>query len=80
MYLMATIVVVTNNTFYLEKLMGNLVDVVALVQLLGVTVATVHAQHRRGWIPCFCVGRRPILFDFEWAEKTLKESTKGGHN
>ena len=32
--------------------MSKFVDAAELSRRLGVTVATVHAWHRRGWIPC----------------------------
>lgn len=36
-----------------------------LAERFQVTVPTIHAWHRRGWIPCLRAGRRPVLFDLE---------------
>lgn len=38
-----------------------------------VKVTTVHAWHRRGWIPCLRAGRRPVLFDLAEVEQALRE-------
>ena len=60
--------------------MEKFVDAVQLAQRLGVTVATVHAWHRRGWIPCLRAGRRPVLFDPDEVERVLRERGKGVHH
>ena len=36
-----------------------------LAQRLHVKTATIHAWHRRGWIPGMRAGRRPVLFDID---------------
>ena len=43
--------------------MSNLLTARELADQYRVTVSTVHAWHRRGWIPCIRAGRRPVLFD-----------------
>lgn len=43
-----------------------------LARRLGVRVETVHAWHRRGWIPCLRAGRRPVLFDAAEVEEALR--------
>ena len=45
--------------------MSNLLDARALAKRLKVTPPTVHAWHRRGWIPCLRAGRRPVLIDLD---------------
>lgn len=45
--------------------MQEILDASALAQRLKVTRPTIHAWHRRGWIPCLRAGRRPVLFDLE---------------
>lgn len=53
--------------------MSELLDARELAKRLRVTVATIHAWHRRGWIPCLRAGRRPVLFDLAAVEKALQE-------
>jgi DNA-binding transcriptional MerR regulator len=53
--------------------MAELVDASELARLLKVTPATVHAWHRREWIPCLRAGRRPVLFDVAAVERALLE-------
>ena len=43
--------------------MSELLDARELADRLRVTPDTIHAWHRRGWIPCLRAGRRPVLFD-----------------
>ena len=52
--------------------MGEFLTAKELSQRLRVTVATIHAWHRRGWIPCRRAGRRPVLFDFADVDRALK--------
>ena len=52
--------------------MSNLVNADELATLLKVTPATVHAWHRRGWIPCLQAGRRPVLFDVAAVEQAMR--------
>lgn len=60
--------------------MSELVNAEELSERLKVTPATIHAWHRRGWIPCMRAGRRPVLFSLEAVEKALqtRASRKGG--
>jgi DNA-binding transcriptional MerR regulator len=44
---------------------SKLFDAKALSKELKVTTQTIHAWHRRGWIPCLRAGRRPVLFDLD---------------
>ena len=53
--------------------MVDFVDAKELAKRLRVTPATIHAWHRRGWIPCLRAGRRPVLFDPIAVEKELHE-------
>lgn len=44
--------------------MNEYLTATQLASRLQVTPATIHAWHRRSWIPCLRAGRRPVLFDF----------------
>ena len=52
--------------------MKALVDATTLARQLGVTVPTIHAWHRRGWITCLRAGHRPVLFDPDDVERALR--------
>ena len=52
--------------------MGDLVDATELAERLKVTPATIHAWHRRGWIPCLRAGRRPVLFDVASVKQAMR--------
>ncbi len=43
----------------------------ALARRLGVTSETVRAWFRRGWIPAYRAGRRPLMFDVDAVEDAL---------
>lgn len=60
--------------------MEKIVNAKALADRYYVTPATIHAWHRRGWIPCLRAGRRPVLFDIEAVDRALRERAerKGG--
>lgn len=53
-----------------------------LAKRLSVTPATIHAWHRRGWIPAMRAGRRPVLFSFAEVVEALRrrERENGGEN
>ena len=53
--------------------MSELLDAKELAERLKVTPATIHAWHRRSWIPCLRAGRRPVLFNLEAVETALRE-------
>lgn len=44
-----------------------------LAERYHVTVPTIHAWHRRGWIPCLRAGRRPVLFEAQAVEQALRD-------
>ena len=53
--------------------MSDLLTAEQLAERLHVTPATIHAWHRRGWIPCLRAGRRPVLFDPAAVEEALRK-------
>lgn len=53
--------------------MSEISTAAELANRYHVTVATVHAWHRRGWIPCLRAGRRPVLFDGVAVEEALRK-------
>jgi len=53
--------------------MRQLVDAKELAAQLKVTPPTIHAWHRRGWIPCLRAGHRPVLFDVAEVEAALRQ-------
>ena len=57
-------------------MMSEFVGAAELARRLGVTIATIHTWHRRGWIPCLRAGRRPVLFDPDEVERVLRERGK----
>lgn len=60
--------------------MRQLVFARDLAKRFRVTPATVHAWHRRGWIPCLRAGRRPVLFDPAAVEKALRDRAENREN
>ena len=56
--------------------MKELFNASQLSRRLGVTVPTIHAWHRRGWIPCLRAGRRPVLFDVDDVDHALRQRGK----
>ncbi|MCX5673435.1 MAG: helix-turn-helix domain-containing protein [Planctomycetota bacterium] len=56
--------------------MADLMKSEVLAGRLGVTVATVRAWARRGWIPCMRAGKRPLLFDLEAVLEALRRRGK----
>ena len=59
--------------------MSELIDAKELAERLRVTPATIHAWHRRGWIPCLRAGRRPVLFDVAAVEEALLQRAQDAH-
>jgi DNA-binding transcriptional MerR regulator len=57
--------------------MGEYLTASELAAKLRVTPATVHAWHRRGWIPCLRASRRPVLFDLDEVEAAIR--LRGDH-
>lgn len=53
--------------------MRRLIDAKQLAARLNVRPATIHAWHRRGWIPCLRAGRRPVLFDLADVLRALND-------
>ncbi len=53
--------------------MSNFLKARELAERLNVKPATIHAWHRRGWIPCMRAGHRPVLFDPAAVEQALRE-------
>lgn len=53
--------------------MDDILTARELAERCHVTVATIHAWHRRGWIPCLRAGRRPVLFDAAAVEQSLRQ-------
>jgi len=55
-----------------------------LADRLGVKADTVRAWARRGWIPCMRASRRPLMFDPNEVESTLRSRAAckdfGGEN
>lgn len=53
--------------------MSEFLTAVDLARRLKVTPATIHAWHRRRWIPGLRAGRRPVLFDPVAVERALSK-------
>jgi DNA-binding transcriptional MerR regulator len=53
--------------------MQKLLTAQELAEHLTITPATVHAWHRRGWIPCLRASRRPVLFDLDEVLHALRQ-------
>ena len=53
--------------------MSEYLNATQLAERLQVTPATIHAWHRRGWIPCLRAGRRPVLFDLTDVLNALRQ-------
>lgn len=49
-----------------------LIDSETLATRYGVTSETVRAWFRRGWIPGYRAGRRPLLFDPDEVDRALR--------
>ena len=56
--------------------MSELLNATELAERLKVTPATIHAWHRRGWIPCLRASRRPVLFDINAVARSLEQRGK----
>ena len=53
--------------------MTELKTAAQLAPAFQVQPATILEWHRRGWIPGFRAGRRPVLFDYEEVLAALRE-------
>jgi len=56
----------------------KLVRAVVAGRAFGVTTATILAWHRRGWIPSYRAGRRPVLFDLDEVRRALASRAGSG--